>query len=370
MLQAGIVGLPNVGKSTLFNALTRSRKADAQNYPFCTIEPNVGVIEVPDARLKVLAELSHSGKIIPAAIEIVDIAGLVAGASKGDGLGNKFLANIREVDAIVHVVRCFENSNIAHTSGTVDPLRDIGIINTELLLADLQSAENQLEKNLKKAKGDDKEAKENVELLRIIVQHLNAGNFAGSLGRDEWTSQRMVSFNLLTAKPVIFACNVDEVSIADMASGAGNKFVDAVREYATKTGTARVNAICAQIESDMCDFSAEEAEALLMEFGISDSGVSQLVENIYGTLGLASFFTTGEDETRAWTFRIGMKAPQCAGVIHGDFEAGFIRADVIPYDELIAHGGWNAARDAGKIRSEGKDYAFGDGDVTIFRFGK
>jgi GTP-binding protein YchF len=368
MLQAGIVGLPNVGKSTLFNALTRSRKADAKNYPFCTIDPNVGVIEVPDARLNVLAELSQSGRIIPAAMEIVDIAGLVAGASRGEGLGNKFLANIREVDAVVHVVRCFEDSNIVHTSGGIDPLRDIEIINTELLLADLQSVEGQLEKNLKKAKGNSAEAKENIDLLRLLAKELNGGNFAISVARDEFVSQRLKAFNLLTAKPVIFACNVDESSM--VSAGGSNAFVEVVRGYAASHGGARVNAMCAQIESDLCDLSEVEAAAFLAELGVVGSGVSQLIGNIYETLGLASFFTTGEDETRAWTFRVGMKAPQCAGVIHGDFEAGFIRTDVVPYGELVTCGSWNSARDSGKIRSEGKDYAFRDGDVALFRFEK
>jgi GTP-binding protein YchF len=368
MLQAGIVGLPNVGKSTLFNALTRSRKAEAQNYPFCTIDPNVGIIEVPDVRLQRLAELSKSKKIIPAAVEIVDIAGLVAGASKGEGLGNKFLANIREVDAIVHVVRCFENSNISHSTGNVDPIRDMEVINTELLLADLQSVENQLEKNLKKAKGDDREAKENVELLRLLLEYFNGGKPAISIEVDNDTMSRIKMFNLLTSKPVLFVCNIDE---NDISAGVGNnEFVKIVNSYAKQYGNASSCVICAQMESDMCDFSPEEAEKFLREYGIDHSGVSQLIQNTYSLLGLASFFTTGVDETRAWTFRKGLKAPQCAGLIHGDFEAGFIKAEVIDYDEFISHHGWVGARDAGKVRLEGKDYLFKDGDITVFRFNR
>ncbi|MDR1401392.1 MAG: redox-regulated ATPase YchF [Puniceicoccales bacterium] len=368
MLQAGIVGLPNVGKSTLFNALTRSRKADAQNYPFCTIDPNIGVVEVPDQRLEKLARLSKSRKIIPAAIEIVDIAGLVAGASQGEGLGNKFLANIREVDAIIHVVRCFENSNITHSSGVVDPVRDMEIINTELMLADLQSVEGQLEKNLKRAKGGDREAAENVELLRPLSAHLGAGKPAISIAADAGTLLRMKSFNLLTLKPVIFACNVDEANIA--SAKEENKFVAAVRLHAAECGYSSHCVICAQLEADIGNLKPDEAREFLVEFGVVDSGVSQLIKSVYSLLGLASFFTTGEDETRAWTFRNGMRAPQCAGVIHGDFEAGFIKAEVVDCDELLVCGSWSAARDAGKIRLEGKDYAFNDGDVTIFRFSK
>jgi GTP-binding protein YchF len=366
MLRAGIVGLPNVGKSTLFNALTRSRKADAQNYPFCTIEPNIGAVEVPDPRLDFLAKLSKSKKVVPAAVEIVDIAGLVAGASRGEGLGNKFLANIREVDAIIHVVRCFENSDIVHGEGDIDPVRDIRIINTELLLADLQSIEGQIDRNLKKAKGNDKSAVANVELLRLLSDHLNAGNPAASLSISDSDVQRVKSFNLLTSKPVIFACNVDENGISPKAGE--NRFVAAVKSHGEGYGNASVCTICAQIESDICDFSTEEARSFLEEIGVHDSGVSQLIRMVYSLLGLASFFTTGEDETRAWTFRSGMKAPQCAGIIHGDFEAGFVKAEVVDYDELMAHRSWSSARDAGKIRLEGRDYQFKDGDVTIFRF--
>ncbi|MDR1433511.1 MAG: redox-regulated ATPase YchF [Puniceicoccales bacterium] len=366
MLQAGIVGLPNVGKSTLFNALTRSRKADAQNYPFCTIEPNVGIVEVPDVRLQKLAALSKSKKIVPAAVEIVDIAGLVAGASRGEGLGNKFLANIREVDAIIHVVRCFEDPNIVHSAGSVNPVNDMEIINTELLLADLQSVEGQLDRNLKKAKGNDKEAVGNVELLRLLLEHLNGGRPALSIDVSEDIRPRVRSFNLLTSKPVIFACNVDESGLA--SGDAGNRYVSSAMERAAAYGNSAVCVICAQVEADICDFASDEADAFLKELGVADSGVSRLIENVYSLLGLASFFTTGEDETRAWTFRSGMKAPQCAGLIHGDFESGFIKAEVIGCDELMANRGWNGSRDAGKVRLEGKDYAFKDGDVAVFRF--
>jgi GTP-binding protein YchF len=365
MLQAGMVGLPNVGKSTLFNALTHSRKADVANYPFCTIEPNVGIVEVPDFRLEKLTTLSNSKKTIHAAIEVVDIAGLVAGANAGEGLGNRFLANIREVDAIIHVLRCFESANVAHSVGSVDPVRDMEIVNTELLLADLQSVESQLDKNLKRAKGNDKNAQKNVELLRALKEHLNEGNPAISLPIDKTATPILKSFNLLTSKPVIFACNVDETGIANPGN---NEFVAAAMARAKRFGHATSCVICAQIEADVGTLSPREIEEFLGEFGIVDSGVSQLIASVYSLLGLASFFTTGEDESRAWTFREGMKAPQCAGVIHGDFEAGFVKAEVVNYEELISHGGWVGAREAGKVRLEGKDYLFKDGDVTVFRF--
>lgn len=367
MLQAGIVGLPNVGKSTLFNALTRTHKAEAQNYPFCTIEPNVGVVEVPDVRLKQLTELSHSKKTIHAAIEMVDIAGLVAGASTGEGLGNKFLANIREVDAIVHVVRCFRNENIVHNSGNVDPIRDIEIINTELLLADLQSVEVQLERNIKKAKSNDKDAKENVEILTELRNALNNGRAIISMDFDDDTWSRIRMYNLLTTKPVIFACNVDEECI----TGSGtNDFVESVRKYAAGYGNSATCVICAQVEADLVDMSVDESETLLKDIGVVDSGLSQLIRSVYELLGLASFFTTGEDESRAWTFRRGMKAPQCAGIIHGDFEKGFIKAEVVDIDDIIKYHGWAGSRDAGRARLEGKDYIFKDGDVAVFRFNK
>ncbi|MDR1255834.1 MAG: redox-regulated ATPase YchF [Puniceicoccales bacterium] len=365
MLRAGIVGLPNVGKSTLFNALTHSHKADAQNYPFCTIEPNVGIVEVPDDRLAKLAALSRSAKIVPAAIEVVDIAGLVAGASKGEGLGNKFLANIREVDALIHVVRCFENSDIVHSSGSIEPIRDMEIINTELILADLESLSSQLEKNSRRAKGGDKEARENVELLSLLHTHLNAGNPANTLQCGKEQAAKIKLFNLLTAKPALYACNVSE---GDAANPSDNKHVCAVAEYVRTHSGAGICVICAQIEADMLEFAPGEAAEFLRDLGIGDSGVSQLIKSAYALLGLSSYFTTGEQETRAWTFKKGMKAPQCAGIIHGDFEKGFIKAEVVSCDDIINHGGWHGTREVGKARLEGKDYEFVDGDVAIFRF--
>ncbi len=365
MLQAGIVGLPNVGKSTLFNALTRTHKADAQNYPFCTIEPNVGVVEVPDVRVENLAKISKSTKLVHAAIEIVDIAGLVAGASKGAGLGNKFLANIREVDAIIHVVRCFENNDIIHNSGNIDPIRDISVINTELILADLESVTSQLEKNIRRAKSNDKEAKENIELLEILENHLNDGNPANTVQCSKEQFARMKFFNLLSYKPIIYACNVSE---DDFVYDQDNSFVTNVKEYAKQYGHTNVCTICAQIESDIVELSVSEAAEFLKELGIVDSGIAQLIRNTYSLLGLASYFTTGEQESRAWTFKLGMKAPQCAGIIHGDFEKGFIKAEVANYSDIVRYDGWHGVREAGKARLEGKDYEFVDGDVVIFRF--
>jgi GTP-binding protein YchF len=365
MLQAGIVGLPNVGKSTLFNALTRSHKADAQNYPFCTIEPNVGIIEIPDDRLAKLATLSRSAKIIPATIEIVDIAGLVAGASKGEGLGNKFLANIREVDAIIHVVRCFENGEIVHSTGSIDPIRDMEVIGTELILADLESVTSQLDKNVRKAKGGDKEAKENVELLELLRKHLDEGNPANALdcGKEQW--KKIELFNLLSSKPVLYACNVSE---AEISNHSRNEYVSRVIEHVCALGDAKVCIICAQMEADMSELSTDEAAEFLRDLGVESSGVSQLIRDAYALLGLSSYFTTGETETRAWTFKNGMKAPQCAGVIHGDFEKGFIKAEVVSCGDMVNYSGWHGAREAGKARLEGKNYEFVDGDVAIFRF--
>ncbi|MDE6432498.1 MAG: redox-regulated ATPase YchF [Opitutales bacterium] len=365
MLQAGIVGLPNVGKSTLFNALTRTRKADAQNYPFCTIEPNIGIVEVPDGRVERLGELSKSAKLVHAAIEIVDIAGLVVGASRGEGLGNKFLANIREVDAIIHVVRCFEDSDITHSSGNIDPVRDIDIINTELILADLESVTSQLDKNIRKAKGNDKEAKENVELLEMLAKHLDAGEAANTIECSKEQFARMKMFNLLSYKPVIYACNISE---NDLIGGGDNAFVTRVKEYVKQLGNAETCNICAKVESDIADLPPDEASEFLKELGVDDSGVAQLIRNTYSLLGLASYFTTGEQETRAWTFKKGMNAPKCAGIIHGDFEKGFIKAEVASYEDMIKYSGWHGVREAGKSRLEGKDYEFKDGDVTIFRF--
>ncbi|MDR1907011.1 MAG: redox-regulated ATPase YchF [Puniceicoccales bacterium] len=363
MLQAGIVGLPNVGKSTLFNALTRTRKAQAENYPFCTIDPNIGVVEVPDERLAALKPIAKTEKLVPAAIEIVDIAGLVAGANRGEGLGNKFLANIREVDAIIHVVRCFENGDIIHNSGSIDPIRDIEIINTELILADLQSIENQLNKNTKKSRTNDAEAIKAVELLQRLQEYLNQGNPANTLEVDDEGKHLLKSFNLLSSKPVIYACNVSENEIA-----TGNAFVERVKAYIQERQNAECCVICAQLESDLIDFSPEETKAYLTDFGVKDSGVSDLIRATYHLLGLASYFTAGEMEVHAWTFKVGMKAPQCAGIIHGDFERGFIKAEVVSYGDLVAAGSLVAAKEAGKYRLEGKDYEVKDGDVIIFRF--
>ncbi|MBM3826491.1 MAG: redox-regulated ATPase YchF [Verrucomicrobia bacterium] len=365
MLQAGIVGLPNVGKSTLFNALTRSRKAEAANYPFCTIEPNVGVVEVPDVRLRELQPIAGTKVVIPAAIEFVDIAGLVAGASKGEGLGNKFLANIREVDAVVHVVRCFDNDDIVHNMGKVDPVRDIGVIETELILADIQSAEQQLDRNQKKLKSQDKEAAANVDLLTRLIAHLNEGRPASSLTVKDDERPRQKTFGLLSSKSVLYACNVAE---SDLADPSANRHVAAVRSHvANLHGTGTV-VICAQVEAELCDLPAEEASEYLTSLGVKDSGVSDLIRGAYHLLGLATYFTAGEKEVRAWTFRQGMTAPQCAGVIHTDFEKGFIKAEVVSYDDLVRLGSVAAARDAGKYRLEGKDYLFQDGDVALFRF--
>jgi ribosome-binding ATPase len=364
MLQAGIVGLPNVGKSTLFNALTRSRKAEAANYPFCTIDPNVGVVEVPDERLAPLAKIAKTNVLIPAAMEFVDIAGLVAGASKGEGLGNKFLAHIREVHAIVHVVRCFEDPDVVHTMGGVDPVRDIEIIATELMLSDLESAQGQLERARTKAKGHDKDAVLQVAFLERVITHLGAGKPASSLELPADEAPRLAHAGLLSAKPVLFAANVAE---ADMAAPEKNPHVARVRDYAARHG-AGCGIICARIEEELGDLSPAEAAEYLRELGVKDSGVSQLIRAAYALLGLASFFTAGEKEARAWTFRRGMTAPQCAGVIHTDFEKGFIKAEVVSYPDLIAAGSVHAAREAGKYRLEGRDYLFQDGDVTLFKF--
>jgi GTP-binding protein YchF len=325
-MQAGIIGLPNVGKSTLFNALTRSHKAEAANYPFCTIEPNVGVVIVPDARLDWLAKMAKPEKIVPAMIEFVDIAGLVAGASKGEGLGNKFLTNIREVDAVVHVVRCFEDEDIIHNMGSIDPVRDIGVIETELILSDIDSCERQLDNNTRKAKGQDKDALANIELLNRLLPFLNSGKPANlfPVSNDE-ERRRIERLFLLSAKPVLFACNVAE---GDLTNLDANPHVRAVREYVAKHRDSGMCAICSKLEEDLGEMTLEEASAFLADLGIADSGVSGLIRATYDLLGLASFLTEGPKEVRAWTFRKGMKAPQCAGVIHTDFEKGFIKAEV------------------------------------------
>lgn len=363
MLKVGIVGLPNVGKSTLFNALTRSRKAQAENYPFCTIEPNVGTVEVPDARLKPLSKLVNTQKIIPAAIEFVDIAGLVKGASEGEGLGNKFLSHIRQVDAIVHVVRCFEDENIVHEMGRINPVDDLEVIQTELILADLESVKLQIERNERKAKGRDKEAMANVERLKRVEAVLNEGRCASALEVDKTEEAFFKHFGLITSKPALYACNVNEDDVL-----SGNAFVDKLRAFVTQSGPAHCCVMSAQLEAELSRLEPAEAQDYLSELGLEDSGVSRLIRESYSLLGLASYFTAGEQEVRAWTFTKGMKAPQCAGVIHTDFERGFIKAEVIQYETLMQCGGFQGARDQGKLRLEGKDYRFEDGDVAHFRF--
>ncbi|HVW22002.1 MAG TPA: redox-regulated ATPase YchF [Opitutaceae bacterium] len=365
MLKTGIVGLPNVGKSTLFNALTRSRKAEAANYPFCTIDPNVGVVAVPDERLPVLARIAKTSVLIPAAIEFVDIAGLVAGASKGEGLGNQFLSHIREVDAIVHVVRCFEDPDVIHTMGSVDPVRDIEIISTELILSDLDAVQKRIEKNAKKAKSGDKEAQAELALLERLVPHLNANKPAGTLPVHEDEAKLLRLFQLLSAKPVIYACNVAE---SDLAAAEENPAVQKVAAFVRQHHDAAYVPISARIESELVDLSPEEAAAFLKDLGVKDSGVSALIRAAYALLGLVTYFTAGEKEARAWTIRKGWKAPQAAGVIHTDFEKGFIKAEVVSYADLSRLGSVAAAREAGKYRLEGKEYVFQDGDVALFRF--
>jgi GTP-binding protein YchF len=354
-----------VGKSTLFNALTRTRKAESANYPFCTIDPNVGVVQVPDRRLEPLREIAKTDKVIPAAIEFVDIAGLVEGASKGEGLGNKFLANIREVDAIVHVVRCFEDEDIIHNMGSIEPLRDIEVINTELILADISSLESQQEKLVKKARGGDKEAAENLALIERLLPHLNETKPAITLDMTDDELIVLKRLCLLSAKRVLYACNVAETDLADYSA---NPFVAKVEAFARDHHGAGICVISAAVEAELIDFDDVEAVEYLESLGIQDSGVSLLIRATYDLLGLASYFTAGVQEVRAWTFKQGMKAPQCAGVIHTDFEHGFIKAEVVSYDDLITAGNVAKAREAGKYRLEGKEYEFKDGDVALFRF--
>jgi ribosome-binding ATPase len=365
MLKAGIVGLPNVGKSTLFNALTRSRKAEAANYPFCTIDPNVGVVTVPDDRLGVLQKIAKTGVVIPAAIEFVDIAGLVAGASKGEGLGNQFLANIREVDAIVHVVRCFEDGDVIHTMGSVDPVRDIEVVTTELVLSDLDAVQKRIDKNQKKAKSGDKEAQAEMVLLERLIPHLNSNKPANIIEATDDEVKQLKLFQLLTAKPVIYACNVAE---GDLATAEENPFVKKVAEFVRAHHDAAYVPISARIEAELIDLAPEEAQAFLKDLGVDDSGVSSLIRATYALLGLQTYFTAGEKEVRAWTIRKGWKAPAAAGVIHTDFEKGFIKAEIVSYADLTRLGSVAAARDAGKYRLEGKEYVFQDGDVALFRF--
>ena len=364
-MKLGIVGLPNVGKSTLFNSLTKAG-AESANYPFCTIDPNVGVVTVPDERLNVLGEMYHTKKIIPAAIEFVDIAGLVKGASKGEGLGNQFLANIREVDAIVHVVRCFEDSNIVHVDGSIDPLRDIETINLELIFSDLEILERRISKAVRAARNDKTIAKE-LALMERIKAHLEDGKMAKSFDdiNDEDEQQWLESYNLLTYKPVIFAANVAEDDLAD--DGASNAGVQAVREYA-KREDCEVFVVCAEIEQEIAELDDDEKSMFLEELGLKESGLEKLIKASYSLLGLISYLTAGEPEVRAWTIKKGTKAPQAAGKIHSDFERGFIRAEIVSYDDLMACGTYNAAKEIGLVRLEGKDYVVQDGDIILFRF--
>ena len=364
LMKLGIVGLPNVGKSTLFNSLTKAG-AESANYPFCTIDPNVGIVAVPDERLKLLGDLYQSRKVTPAVIEFVDIAGLVKGASKGEGLGNQFLSNIREVDAIVHVVRCFEDSNIVHVDGSIDPVRDIETINLELIFSDLEILERRIAKTAKAARMDKALARE-LELLERIKAHLEDGKLAKTFeAADEDEETWFAGYNLLTAKPVIYAANVAEDELAE--DGAGNPFVQKVRETA-QAEQCEVFVICAQIEQEIAELDEEEKAMFLEELGLAESGLEKLIKASYSLLGLISYLTSGEDETRAWTIQKGTKAPQAAGKIHSDFERGFIRAEVVNYQDLLECKSLAAAKEKGLVGLEGKDYVVQDGDVSLFRF--
>ena len=381
-MKLGIVGLPNVGKSTLFNSLTKAG-AESANYPFCTIDPNIGIVAVPDERLKKLGNLYHSKKVTPAVIEFVDIAGLVKGASKGEGLGNQFLSNIREVDAIVHVVRCFEDTNVIHVDGSIDPLRDIETINLELIFSDIEILERRIAKTAKAARMDKEQAKE-LNLQERVKAHLEEGRLAKSfVVEDEDEQALLASYNLLTYKPVIFAANVAEDDLAD--DGAGNAGVAKVRDFAA-SNDSEVFVICAQIEQEIAELDEEEKAMFLEDLGLKESGLEKLIAASYRLLGLMSFLTSGEDETRAWTIKVGTKAPQAAGKIHSDFERGFIRAEIIAFDDLmdfergfikaevinfqdlLDQGSIAAAKEKGLVRIEGKEYVVQDGDVILFRF--
>lgn len=363
-MKLGIVGLPNVGKSTLFNSLTKAG-AESANYPFCTIDPNVGVVPVPDERIDVLTQMYHSKKTVPAVIEFVDIAGLVKGASKGEGLGNQFLSNIREVDAIVHVVRCFEDSNVVHVDGSIDPLRDVETINFELIFSDIEILERRIAKNSRAANNNKEIAKE-IVFMKRLKEHLESGKLAITFevdGEDEeaWIAE----YNLLTRKPVIFAANVSEDDLFD--DGTDNAYVKVVKDYAEEYGS-KVFAVCAQIEQEISELEEEEKKMFLEDLGLAESGLDKLIRASYSLLGLISYLTSGEDETRAWTIRKGTKAPQAAGKIHTDFERGFIRAEVVNYKDLVENGSMTAAKEKGLVRSEGKEYVVQDGDVILFKF--
>jgi hypothetical protein len=361
MLRAGIVGLPNVGKSTLFNALVANAKAEAANFPFCTIEPNVGVVSVPDERLEILAKITHSKQIVPTRIEFVDIAGLVKGASQGEGLGNQFLANIREVDAIVQVVRCFENDDIIHVAGSVDPSRDIEIINLELALADLGQVERRLERIRKMARTS-KDAQEEVTALEKVAKVLDAGQSARSISLSKDEELLIQPLNLLTIKPLIYAANVSEEDLA-----TGNNYVEEVKKIA-EAEKAKVVIISAQVEAELVDLSDEERKDFLDSLGVTEGGLRSLIAATYEILGLRTYLTTGPQETRAWTIIAGMKAPQAAGVIHTDFERGFIRAETISFQDLVKAGNMVVAKEKGLLRSEGKEYVMQEGDIVVFRF--